>query len=406
MTTEATTKGTGHARYTFRVRLSATARRQLEAEGDRCRWIWNECVAKSKAAYQQARATGEKLTCGPAQLDKMLTEARRVTPWLAEGASVPQQQVIRDFATSRAKALKDIKDRVATHRRVGMPRWKKKRQARPSLNYTRRGFRLDDGRLHLAGGIVVTVVWSRELPADPSSVRVYQDSLGHWHASFVVPAQVEPLPETGRVLGVDWGVKQTATTTDDAYDLPHGEHGKRAAQRLAKYQRMMARRRRPKGQPASAGYRQAQAQAAKLHKKVARQREDTARKWAKRVMRGHDGAAVEDFRPKFLAKTTMARKAADAAIAATKRALVEMGRKHARDVRLVHPAHTTMDCAQCAARTKHALPLSMRTYTCTVCGAVSPRDKNSARVMLVRAGWNPDGVEGVRPPGPVDPEAA
>ncbi|MEU6652789.1 transposase [Streptomyces sp. NPDC046900] len=406
MTTEAHTEVSGHARYTFRVRLSATARRQLEAEWDRCRWIWNECVAKSKAVYQQARATGEKLTCGPAQLDKMLTEARRMTPWLAEGASVPQQQVIRDFAKSRAKALKDIKDRLPTHRRAGMPRWKKKREARPSLNYTRRGFRLDDGRLHLAGGIVLTVVWSRELPADPSSVRVYQDSLGHWYASFVLPTQVEPLSETGRFLGVDWGVKETATTTDDAYDLPNAEHGKRAAQRLAKYQRMMARRRRPKGQPASAGYRQAQAQAAKLNKKVARQREDTARRWAKRVMRGHDGVAVEDFRPKFLAKTTMARKAADAAIAATKRALLEMGRKHARDVRLVHPAHTTMDCAQCGARTKHALPLSERTYACTVCGAVSPRDKNSARVMLVRAGWNPDGVEGVRPPGPLAHAAA
>ncbi|MEU9478074.1 zinc ribbon domain-containing protein, partial [Streptomyces sp. NPDC048191] len=77
-----------------------------------------------------------------------------------------------------------------------------------------------------------------------------------------------------------------------------------------------------------------------------------------------------------------------------------MGRKHGRDVRLVHPAHTTMDCATCGARTKHALPLAMRTYACTSCGVVSPRDKNSARVMLVRAGWNPDGVEGVRPPGP------
>ncbi|WP_425578466.1 zinc ribbon domain-containing protein, partial [Streptomyces chiangmaiensis] len=118
----------------------------------------------------------------------------------------------------------------------------------------------------------------------------------------------------------------------------------------------------------------------------------SARRW-------RPGVAVEDFRPKFLAKTTMARKAADAAIAATKAALVEMGRKHARDVRLVHPAHTTMDCATCGARTKHALPLSMRTYACTMCGTVSPRDNNSARVMLVRAGWNPDGAEGVRPSG-------
>lgn len=154
------------------------------------------------------------------------------------------------------------------------------------------------------------------------------------------------------------------------------------------------------------GYRRAQAQAAKLHKKVARQRQDTARKWAKRVVTDHDAIAVEDFRPKFLARTTMARKAADAAIGATRQALIEMGRKHGRDVRLVHPAHTTMDCASCGARTKHALPLSERTYTCTACQAVSPRDKNSARVMLVRAGLDPAGAEGVRPPGALLPGAA
>ncbi|MFD0035441.1 RNA-guided endonuclease TnpB family protein, partial [Streptomyces sp. NPDC127172] len=116
MTTGATTKDTGHARYTFRVRLSATALRALDAEWDRCRWLWNECVAKSRQVHAQSRAGGEKLTCGPAQLDKLLTEARRVTPWLAQGACVPQQQVIRDFAKSRAKALKDIKDGLAQHR--------------------------------------------------------------------------------------------------------------------------------------------------------------------------------------------------------------------------------------------------------------------------------------------------
>ncbi|GGN95181.1 transposase [Streptomyces albiflavescens] len=400
MTTAAqVSEGVGHARYTFRVRLSATARRALEAEWARCRWIWNECVARSKAVHRQSKATGEKLTCGPAQLDRMLTQARRVTPWLAEGASVVQQQVVRDFAKARGKALKDIEDRLPPNRRAGMPHWKTKRDSRPSLNYTRRGFRLKDGRLHLANNIVVRVVWSRELPAVPSSVRVYQDTLGHWYASFVVPALVQPLPATGRVLGVDWGVKEIATTTSYAHDLPHAGHGRKAAQKLARYQRMMARRRRPKAQPASKGYRTAQAQVAKVHKKVARQREDAARKWAKSVMRDHDVVAVEDFRPKFLAKTTMARKAADAAIGATKKALIEMGRKHGRDIRLVHPAHTTMDCAQCGARTKHALPLSQRTYACTACGAVSPRDKNSARVMLIRAGLNPDGVEGARPSG-------
>ncbi|WP_240364055.1 transposase [Streptomyces sp. RLB3-6] len=279
-------------------------------------------------------------------------------------------------------------------------------EALPTLNYTTRGFRLKDGRLHLAGNIVLTVVWSRELSAAPSSVRVYRDVVGHWWASFVVATELQPLPGTGAVLGVDWGVKETATTTSDAHDLPHAEHGRKAQAKLSRYDRMMARRKPKKGRAASKGYREAKKMRAKTYAKIARQRQDTARKWAKSVVRGHDAVPVEDFRPKFLAKTTMARKAADAAIGATKQALIEMGRKHGRDIRLVHPAHTTMDCASCGARTKHALPLSERTYTCTACGAVSPRDKNSARVMLVRAGLIPAGVGGARPLGALLPEAA
>jgi putative transposase len=406
MTTPVAADGAGRARYTYRLRVSSTARTALDAEWARCRWVWNESVAMSRKVHRLNRDTAQKTTCGPAQLDRMLTEARTAMAWLREGASVPQQQTIRDFAKSRAHAIKDIKARLPVRQRAGMPGAKKKREALPTLNYTTRGFRLKDGRLHLAGGIALTVVWSRELPAVPSSVRVYRDSVGHWYASFVVATETRLLPATGRVLGVDWGVRETATTTSDAHDLPHAQHGKNAAQKLARYQRMMGRRKPARGQAASKGYREARRQTAKLHKKVARQRQDTARKWAKSVVRDHDAIAVEDFRPKFLAKSTMARKAADAAIGATRTALIEMGRKHGRDVRLVNPAHTTMDCAQCGARAKHALPLSERTYACTACGAVSPRDKNSARVMLVRAGLNPAGAEGARPPGALLPEAA
>ncbi|UQX04933.1 transposase [Streptomyces sp. RerS4] len=381
------------------MRVSATALTGLEGEWARCRWPWNECVAVSLRVHIGNKTAGEKATCGPARLDRMLTEARTAMGWLREGSSVPQQQIIRDFGTSRAKAVKDIRARLPVRQRAGIPRPKKKREALPSLNYTRRGFRIRDGRLHLAGGIVLTVVWSRGLPADPTSVRVYQDSAGAWYAGFVVATETEtePLAATGRVIGIDWGVKETATTTSDAHDLPHAQHGRKAQEKLTRYDRMMARRKPKRGHAGSKGYRHAKKLRSKLYKKVAGQRQDTARKWAKRVVRDHDALAVEDFRPKFLAQSTMARKAADAAIGATKRALMEMGRKHGRTVHLVHPAHTTMDCAQCGARAKHALPLSERTYTCTACGAVSPRDKNSARVMLVRAGLDPASADLVSP---------
>ena len=391
---------TWNARYTYRLRVSSTASKALRDEWHRCRWIWNECVHQSKTAHSLTRP------CGPAGLDKLLTAARASNAWLREGSSVPQQQTIRDYAKSRAKALKDIKEKLPTRQRAGMPKPKKRRTSRTSLNYTRRGFSIKGGRLILSGGTRVTVVWSRELPTDPSSVRVYQDSLGHWYASFVVAAETRPLPETGQAIGIDWGVRDIATTTSDAHDLKHPQHGARSAGNLAHYQRMMARRKPPKGKPASAGYREAKHHVARLHKKVVRQRQDTSRKWAKSVVRDHDHIAVEDFKPKFLAKSTMARKAADAAIGSAKRELITMAGKHGRAIHLVNPAHTTMDCGTCGARAKHRLPLSQRTYTCIRCGAVSPRDKNSALVMLNRAGLNPAGVDRVRLDSPPDGQAA
>jgi putative transposase len=149
---------------------------------------------------------------------------------------------------------------------------------------------------------------------------------------------------------------------------------------------MMARRTPAKGAGASRRYRTAKRAGAKQHAHVAAQRADTGRKWARTVVTDFDQIAVEDFRPKFLAKSSMARKAADGAIAATKRALIEQAEKHGRHLVLVDPKHTTTDCGNCGARAKHRLPLSQRTYRCEHCGHVAAREKNSAHVIHNRAG--------------------
>jgi putative transposase len=71
----------GHARFTYRARLSAGAERALLAEWGRCRWVWNKCVEESKTAY----ATRQKI--GPAGLCKMLSGWRTEHAWLRAGAS-------------------------------------------------------------------------------------------------------------------------------------------------------------------------------------------------------------------------------------------------------------------------------------------------------------------------------
>ena len=394
-----------------------------------CRFVWNQLVQESKTRHTtnlnlltDGVSKDDLPTFGAAEQDKHLTHLRATTvdaetgeAWLARGSSVAQQQTVKDFSAARAKALLDRKNKVPVSKRRGLPKFKSRHTAQPTLNYTLRGFTLtpdpESGalRLRLPGNVLIPVVWSRDLPNPPSSVRVHRDSLGHWYASFVVEHEpaATPLP-TGRVAGVDWGVTETATTVtvdtvtgevDETpeFDLPHKQHGRAAAQKLARYQRMMARRTTPRGTPNTKGYEKAKRLAAKATKKVARQRQDDARKWAKNLVAHHDAVAVEDFKPRFLAKSSMARKAADAAIGATKQELIWQATKRGIPAVLVAPAYSTMDCAHCGARTKHRLPLSERTYTCTRCGVSRSRDKNSAAVMVARAGLIPVDVEGVSP---------
>lgn len=404
-----------HLRYTYRLRPGRTASRHLAREWGMCRWIWNRMVEESEDRQMWAEvalangAVREDLpTFGYCEQSALLTRLRATTVdehgrrWLSEGSSVAQQQTVRAFAAVRTKALLDRKNGVQASRRRGHPRFKAKRSSLATLEYTRRSFSIKPhpttGKpaLALPGGVIVPVVWSRNLPSAPSSVRVFEDSLGHWYASFVVEAPAEfsesPAPQA-QVIGIDWGVIETATTTNDAYDFPHAQHGKKAAQRLTRYQRMMNRRRTPKGRVNTKGYETARRLAAKAHKRVLRQRQDDARKWARRVARDHAQLAVEDFRPKFLAKSAMARKAADAAISGAKAELLWQATKFGRDLRLVNPAHTTTDCSNCGARTKHRLPLGERTYECQACGLVRPRDKNSAAVMVQRAFGTPRAIE-------------
>jgi putative transposase len=99
----------------------------------------------------------------------------------------------------------------------------------------------------------------------------------------------------------------------------------------------------------------------------------------------------------------MARKAADAAIGAAKRELIERGVRAGRKVVLVPPAYTTMTCSECFARAKQRLGLAERVFRCEHCGYTADRDRNAARTILATVDPDRAGVDDVRhclpPPG-------
>jgi putative transposase len=128
------------------LRPGSAATTALLEEWDRCRWVWNQAVAR-------LHESGEWVN------DGVLTIWRRERAWLRDGSVVVQQQMLRNFRAKRAKGK-------------GRRRFKSAKRSLVSLNYTKRGFAVKDGRLCLAGGVDIPVVWSRELPSDPTSVRV------------------------------------------------------------------------------------------------------------------------------------------------------------------------------------------------------------------------------------------
>ena len=363
-------------RYTYKIRPGAQARSALCANAGASRWVWNKCVE----IFNARNFTSEK------DLMVRLTRWRKEHEWLQQLPVVPQQQTIRAFT----RAVRAFFNKTAKP-----PRFKSKHSSKKTLNYTRRGFSLKEGRLVVAGKVSLPVVWSRDLPSEPSSVTVYEDSIGDWWASFVVDIDETFAERTDELYtGIDWGVIQVATTNHD--DLNFHFHGKTRQwnTQLARVQRRMALHRRNQDWSA---YRKAKRQAAKLHRSLKRTRKEQIRQWAQKVARNSKVVAAEQLSIRFIAKNKkLSKKALDGAIGIAKQELEQACRKYKTKLVWVNPAYTSQECSQCNTRAKIALTLSNRVFTCSSCGYVADRDKNASRNMLHRAGYNPAEVDAVR----------
>ena len=371
-------------RYNYRLRPGAVAEARLELEWNCARWVWNQCVEAGINDYAAFRSNIEHESPTWCRMAKKLTAWRAEHEWLRKGSQVVQSQEVRRWSQSHQQAFKQPD--------IGFPKFKSSKNSLPSLEYTNNGFRIKNERLCLANGISIPVVWSRELPTEPNSCAVSRDIDGHWTVSFVTRRDNEELPGNDSAIGIDWGVAKVATTTDLEFDLPCSGQANANEQMLKNAQRKLSRAKRY-----SKGYFSAKLELSRIHLAIARQRRDRAFKWAHKVVANFGRIAVEDFKPEFLAKSAMAKKAADGAVGMTKQILINMAKGAGRMVVLVPAAFTTMGCSECGTIAKSRLKLSNRTFTCHACGYTADRDRNAARTIRARAGFVPTNAEDVRP---------
>ena len=211
----------------------------------------------------------------------------------------------------------------------------------------------------------------------------------------VCTCEVDPLPGTGRRVGIDVGINRFLTTSDgEMVDNPR--FARTAAAELAGLQQRLA--------DLGGRSKNLRRKIAKLHRRVKNQRLDFHHQTARRLVDSCDAIAVEGLNVKNMskrakprpdadnpgawlpngaaAKTGLNRSIADVGWAQFRRILTAKAENAGRLVIVVNPAYTSIDCHRCGARcTRPETP----SVICPSCGPLDA-DLNGARNIATRAG--------------------
>ena len=193
-----------------------------------------------------------------------------------------------------------------------------------------------------------------------------QDSVGDWWLCLPVEQAVEVAAVSGRSVGIDLGLKNTAVTSDGER-LPCARFYRDLESKVAEAQR-----------------RGHQRCAKRLHRKAARCRADSLHKFSRRIVNRYEFIVVGDVSSRKLVKTRMAKSVLDSGWGMFKRMLQYKGEHAGRSVAIVSERNTTRACSFCGALmgpTGRDM-LVVRQWGCSECGAEHDRDVNAARNIL------------------------
>jgi putative transposase len=278
-------------------------------------------------------------------------------------------------------------------RKVAPPRLRSRKDNRQAIRFTKNSrFKvLDNGRLRLPKIGDVEVRWSRDLPAEPSSVTVIRDAAGRYFASFVVQTTDDQLPETDSQVGIDLGLTHFAVL-DDGTKVAAPRFLRRAARKLRRLQQDLSRK-----QQGSNNRKKAVVKVARAHARVGDTRRDWQHKLSTRIIRDNQAVYVEDLCVAGLGRTRLAKSVHDAGwsqfVGMLEYKAVRYGRTFGRVDRLFPSTRMCSDCG----RINEKMALDVRAWNCP-CGSQHDRDVNAAKNVKAagQADFNDRGAQ-VRP---------